>query len=299
MSKVIERPDDFDVAVPAQNHHTLRPFDVFDSSNDPAALTLLLLNTSLHNIDLRHLWSRSHLRVCADGGANRLYDYFDDDERPHYVPHYIVGDLDSLRPEVRTYYAQLATVVLVQLSQYSSDFTKAIKTAIIHHSDLQHQLTLPMDECDGLSQIISLVRTMHPFTILIAGGMDGRFDQTFQLINQLFTLHHQYTHLKIYLVTGADVVFLVPKGVTYVAYSGRSGFNSHDPVPKCGLLPFRGEVTLNTQGLLYDVENWVSRVGGDVSSSNGVVGTTGFVVESSDDIIMNVEVSHPRTREGR
>lgn len=296
-SKVIERPNDFDVEPPAQYNHMLRPFDILDSSNDSASLSLLILNTLLDDIDLRQLWERSHLHVCADGGANRLYDYFDDDERRLYVPDYIVGDLDSLRPEVRRYYAQLETRVLVQLSQYSSDFMKAVKIAVIHHSDVRDQLKLPMDDCDGLSDVLSLVSRMVPSTIYIAGGMDGRFDQTFQLINQLHGLRHQYPHLHIYLVSSADVVFLVPKGTTYVSYRSRQGFNDFDPVPKCGLLPFRGEVTLNTQGLLYDVENWVSMVGGDVSSSNGVVGTTGFIVESSDDIIMNVEVSHTRTRQ--
>ena len=56
------------------------------------------------------------LRICADGGANRLYD-----QAPHWlgadgaqadaargalVPDVIKGDLDSLRPEVRDFYVR-------------------------------------------------------------------------------------------------------------------------------------------------------------------------------------------------
>eukprot|EP00958_Prasinococcus_capsulatus_P023592 scaffold3551_cov408-Prasinococcus_capsulatus_cf.AAC.19 len=54
------------------------------------------------------------MRLCADGGANHLYDEIcaivgcreEDaaDVRRRYVPDIIKGDLDSLRPEVREFY---------------------------------------------------------------------------------------------------------------------------------------------------------------------------------------------------
>lgn len=295
-SKVIERPEDFHVDPPEGDHVVLKPFAVFEAQNDPHSSSLIILNTDLDSIDLRQLWHQSALHVCADGGANRLFDYFGCEERKRYIPEFITGDLDSLRDDVRSYYQRAGSVLIVQLTQYSSDFTKAIKVVVAHHSDKRELLKGPVHELDGLSDITAQISDMYATTVHVAGGIDGRFDQTFQLINQLYCLKHEYGHLRIFFISGSDVVFLAPKGTSYVTYPNRTTFNQIDHVPKCGLLPFRSEVTLNTRGLLYDVENWVSTVGGNVSSSNGIVGTTGFVLTASDDIIVNVEVSHRRTK---
>ena len=52
------------------------------------------------------------LHICADGGANRLYDLFSSgqaaapERRARYCPQIIKGDLDSLRPEVQHFYEQ-------------------------------------------------------------------------------------------------------------------------------------------------------------------------------------------------
>jgi thiamine pyrophosphokinase len=69
----------------------------------------------------------AHYKVCADGGANRLHD-----EIPHsngaLVPDAIVGDLDSLRPELREKYRKLG-VDAVDLShdQDTTDLEKCVQ----------------------------------------------------------------------------------------------------------------------------------------------------------------------------
>lgn len=59
------------------------------------------------------------VRVCADGGANRLYDELPamlpgqapDDVRAAYLPSSIRGDLDSIRPDVLDFYQRRGVVV--------------------------------------------------------------------------------------------------------------------------------------------------------------------------------------------
>ena len=111
------------------------------------------------------------------------------------------------------------------------------------------------------------------------------------LINQLYVLRFQHPGIMIYFYLDGQVIFLARKGVNYVGYSSIKIINNKHDIPRCGLLPFRHRVILNTSGLQYDVKNWPSEVGGAVSSSNGVVGVDGFVIDTTDDIVMNIEVS--------
>lgn len=67
--------------------------------------TLILLNTPLpeknnHSDGMfERLLKHARMVVCADGGANRLYQYCES-----VMPDIIIGDLDSLRAEVRQHY---------------------------------------------------------------------------------------------------------------------------------------------------------------------------------------------------
>jgi thiamine pyrophosphokinase len=69
----------------------------------------------------------AHYKICADGGANRLHD-----ELPtaatQRVPNAIVGDLDSIRGDVRAFFLALG-VQAVDLAhdQDSTDLDKCIQ----------------------------------------------------------------------------------------------------------------------------------------------------------------------------
>ncbi|KNZ58686.1 uncharacterized protein VP01_1878g7 [Puccinia sorghi] len=77
---------------------------------------LVILNTPIkqpadgsgRNRLFERLWADADCRICADGGANRLYDYamalapsspisHQSPQPAVLVPHHIVGDLDSIR----------------------------------------------------------------------------------------------------------------------------------------------------------------------------------------------------------
>ncbi|OBA21675.1 Thiamin pyrophosphokinase [Metschnikowia bicuspidata var. bicuspidata NRRL YB-4993] len=303
---VTERPADFHVHRPAGPHTHLEPFAAFERQKGPGTSALVVLNTPLHRVDVRALWAHSPVHVCADGGANRLYEYFADAaERARFVPTYITGDCDSLRPDVRAYYESRGCTVIPQYGQYASDFMKAIKVVLLHGCAAgRAALQLPVEPDAGLDGLVErLVErpvgadgAPRTTAVHVAGGVGGRLDQTFQLINQMYAVQAAHAWVHVVFFTPQDVVFLAPRGVTYVTYSARAVFNARDRVPRCGLLPFGRRTVLSSRGLLYDVAGWPSEIGGAVSSSNGVCGTDGFVVESSEDVVVSVEVSRALPR---
>ena len=66
---------------------------------------LLIVNSDSFSTKLtKAIWDKCKTKVCADGGANRLYDSLTETERIAYIPQFIVGDLDSVREEVVSFY---------------------------------------------------------------------------------------------------------------------------------------------------------------------------------------------------
>ena len=73
-------------------------------------------------------------RVCADGGANRLFDHLPTTQRGAYLPDCIMGDLDSLRPEVTDFY----TAHGVELRNLSADQDTTDLQKCIGHVQRRH-----------------------------------------------------------------------------------------------------------------------------------------------------------------
>lgn len=80
---------------------------------------LIVCNGEPPSLDLMDtLWSQVDLRICADGGANFVVSQ-------GYLPDFVVGDMDSLLPEVQQ---QLAPHRLVKISeQATNDGDKALR----------------------------------------------------------------------------------------------------------------------------------------------------------------------------
>lgn len=299
-TNVVERPDNYDFEVGGESlDHQLRPFQIFTDSTRQERSCLLFLNTPVQSMDLKVFWSRTQLHICADGAANHLYEYFNShpEDRSRYIPDLIIGDFDSLKPEVAKYYSGLGTTVIKQETQWSTDFTKSAYATILYFAgpELRSKLLKgDVDGYDGLGELAhQLLETpgLSDIRMYALGGIGGRFDQTISSVAQLYKLKNTFNHLHTFFISDSDIIFLLRKGKTLIQYANKQSFNVSDTAPKCGLLPFGRETILSSQGLKYDMTNWKSSIQGNMSTSNGVAGTKGFSVQTSDDIVMTIEVS--------
>ena len=74
-----------------------------EGSNERYAL--VMTNSATMDVALaKRFWDRFEYRICADGGANRLFDGLSAEDRVRYVPDAVKGDLDSVRADVRAFY---------------------------------------------------------------------------------------------------------------------------------------------------------------------------------------------------
>ena len=228
----------------AVNVQDYKPLHLFSEESTAAAdpeSCLVILNQDLRGLEtvVRKFWHRYSLHVCADGGANRLYNMTESPEL--YTPHTICGDLDSAQPEVLQFYQQRGSRVLKLCDQDSTDFTKAMKEV----------LTLKQKGLVNFSSIYA------------ANAIGGRFDQTLGNVQTVMSLEEQLCGTPIYLISEVSIAVLLRPGRSSIAVdSGLEG-------GYCGLLPI-GEPcsTCSTTGLQWNLSRQSMRFGGLVSTSN-------------------------------
>ncbi|KAI8614709.1 thiamine pyrophosphokinase [Chytriomyces sp. MP71] len=240
-----------------------------DGSKDAAPPhALVILNQPV--CSARHLaamWSLASIKLCADGGANRLFDSLaTDEERRRFLPDMIKGDLDSLRKDVREWYEAQGVPVIQENDLYSTDFMKC------------------------MSEVERIELERGAFHDVIAfGALGGRFDQTMASINMLYRRAEQEKRggvgrvRQIYLASNESVAFLLRPGRKH-----RITCNLKLEGPTCGLIPVGGVVRALSTGLMWNLDQSMSLSFGDlVSSSNW------FAEGDGDERVVEIEVDAP------
>jgi thiamine pyrophosphokinase len=207
---------------------------------------LIVLNSPIDDEDyLQRLHAHAGFVLYADGGANRVFDCLrrsGGGDTAELRPDSIHGDLDSLRHDVRDYYEAAGVPVTQDPDQYSTDFGKAI-------GKIQHAVPQVHD-------------------ILVLGSLGGRVDQGIGLLHELLREQkHKHPSLQFWLFTEASVTMLLWPGTTIVQTPLQSGLITRN----VGILPLYGRSVLTLKGFEWDVEQWPSELGGQVSTSNHIV----------------------------
>ncbi|GFF43362.1 thiamin pyrophosphokinase 1 [Aspergillus udagawae] len=243
-----------------------------DSSEAIAPFALLVLNQPINERAFAVLKKHACFTICADGGANRFYDMMHKQGRESQeLPNMIIGDLDSIRPSVRSYYEGLGVPVLEDPDQYSTDFTKCLKYLRAQAAEI-----IAKREISTLSPSAQL-------EILIMGGLGGRVDQAFSQIHHLYMMTREVAGEPamgdLYLVSEESITFILQSGRHTIrtprtkrpgVYPKQAEEEYYMLEENVGIIPLSGPARITTRGFEWDVKDWLTEIGGQISTSNHI-----------------------------
>ncbi|KAL0093627.1 thiamine pyrophosphokinase [Phycomyces blakesleeanus] len=229
------------------------------------SLSLIIINHNFYNYNIYLKIILATIRLCADGGSNRLYDAFENspEKRNLHLPDEIIGDLDSIRSNVRVFYEAKGVKVTQVKDQESNDFLKCI--ALME----EKEIALGIKDLD----------------VVAVSAIGGRFDQTIASINTLFLMNHK-SDRKFILMSDENITILLDKGVHYLQCSEYEG-------PTCGIMPIGAPATLTTEGLKWNLDNTLCCFGGMVSTSN-VITAEYVTIKTDSPVVWTSEIRPER-----
>lgn len=189
--------------------------------------------------------------------------------------------MDSLLPEVEKYYHGLGTKILKDPDQYSTDFTKSLKC--IH----DRRLLYTSHKRRGRGPAENQFET--PFLdIAIFGSLGGRADQAFSQLHQLYVANqaHSTTSDDLYLVTPESILFLLRQGLNSI----KCPVGPRLLTKYVGIIPIGKPSVITTRGLEWDVTNWSTDFGTQISTSNHIVNDI-VEIETTERVLFTVGIS--------
>jgi len=266
------------------------PFLLLDSDGVSVETVLVILNSPIQkppSLLFQRLWESSLFRICADGGANRLYD---SGMKEKYIPDAIRGDLDSLRPDVRAYYEERGTSVQEDCDQNTNDLDKALQ--LVH---------------SRREEIWSTSSSDSNRRVCVYGAFGGRFDQEMGCIQALFTWSEMFRH-KLFLFDDNTCAFLLPDVIENqirLPFYGESPANEEEDAPDdlvgegptCGLIPIGHRCEfVRTSGLKWNLDGSTALEFGEMVSTSNRAMEEVITVQASHPLVFTAEMASGRAK---
>ncbi|KAF9092255.1 hypothetical protein BGX27_001864, partial [Mortierella sp. AM989] len=203
-----------------------------------------------------------------------------DEERIKYLPDYIRGDLDSLRDSVKDYYASNGVPIDKLDDQDSTDFMKCVQLVRSHDpAPKSNSATLSNSKSSKIEE--QEQNQSNNIGVVALGGTGGRFDQSMSCIHHLYILNRERHAI---LVSDESIVVVLGPGKHEITC------NLDIEGPTCGILPVgSSEATLTTVGLKWDIENWKTSFGTQMSTSNALVASK-VTIETNASVVWTTEI---------
>ena len=201
------------------------------------------------------------------------------------APNTICGDMDSIRPEVKAYYATMSVEFVEDTDQHSTDFMKSLKfiDSIASrdgrlHRDWAASIRPPQRRRDWPQP-----------DIVVLGGLGGRADQAFSQIHHLYLADWDSSLENIgrlYMITPESIIFKLRRGRNVISTPVGPGLLTEN----VGIIPVGKPSRITTRGLEWDVTDWQTAFGGQVSTSNHIKCAT-VEVKTTESVLFTVELA--------
>ncbi|CAD6441275.1 7a7dd2e4-1ca6-4f3c-9ef1-8292bf6ac988-CDS [Sclerotinia trifoliorum] len=284
---------------------TWHPADIFsDQPADHKEFALIALNQPLElpsNI-YKKLWDNAVYHIAADGGANQVYDknhktsfngnasdpaLQNERKAKNYLDiDTIIGDFDSISSSLFKYFENNGTEIIRDGDQYSTDFTKAVRYVKTFEQPVDSERTPPCPHRQKkLDQLKQLPKSLD---IICLGGLGGRVDQALSQLHHLYMFQQEpnYSKGKMYLVSSEAITFVLKAGKHKIKIKEEGKLlklGKH-----IGILPIKEPSVITTQGLEWDVTDWKTEFGGEMSTSNHAR-EDWATIETTKDVVFTID----------
>jgi thiamine pyrophosphokinase len=193
----------------------------------------------------------------------------------------ICGDLDSVRPGVLEYYWGKGVKIFKDTDQDSTDLMKCLKS---------------VTESEMLETAVKQRVPDHPepfdleIDIVLLGGLGGRADQAFSQLHYLYITANPSPNIwakDVYLITTESVIFVLEKGLNRIYAPVKPTVFTEN----VGIIPIGRPSVITTRGLEWDVTEWPTEFGGQMSTSNHIKAEV-IEVESTERVLFTLEYDH-------